>query len=55
LCDIFGEERSDGRYSRLAHNADPSAELPVLMTGTGMYLHVTPDNGVVAKNIGYAC
>lgn len=33
LCVIFGEEHSDGRYSRLARNADPSGELPVLMTG----------------------
>ncbi|KAK7830407.1 l10-interacting myb domain-containing protein, partial [Quercus suber] len=35
LCVIFGEEHADGRYSRLARNADPSGELPVSMTGEG--------------------
>ncbi|XP_008220650.1 PREDICTED: L10-interacting MYB domain-containing protein [Prunus mume] len=33
LCVIFGEENSDGRYSRLACNSDPCGELPFLMTG----------------------
>ncbi|KAF4359328.1 hypothetical protein CsatB_020170 [Cannabis sativa] len=32
LCVIFGEEHSDGRYSRLARDADPFCELPMLMT-----------------------
>ncbi|PON85084.1 Myb/SANT-like domain containing protein [Trema orientale] len=32
LCVIFGEEHSDGRYSRLARDAEPICELPVLMT-----------------------
>lgn len=32
LCVIFGEEHSDGRYSRLARSADPSGEVPVSMT-----------------------
>ncbi|XP_022976982.1 L10-interacting MYB domain-containing protein isoform X1 [Cucurbita maxima] len=32
LCFIFGEESSDRRYSRLAHDTDPSNEVPVLMT-----------------------
>ncbi|XP_048332027.1 uncharacterized protein LOC107419928 isoform X2 [Ziziphus jujuba] len=33
LCVIFGEESSDGRYSRLARNADHMNDLPVLMSG----------------------
>ncbi|KAL5558247.1 hypothetical protein UlMin_034458 [Ulmus minor] len=33
LCVIFGEESSDGRYSRLARNADPISEEPLLMIG----------------------
>ncbi|XP_035538979.1 L10-interacting MYB domain-containing protein isoform X2 [Juglans regia] len=33
LCAIFGEEHSDGRYSRLSRNEEPSGELPMLMTG----------------------
>lgn len=33
LSVIFGEENSDGRYSRLACNSDPCGELPFLMTG----------------------
>lgn len=34
LCVIFGEESSDGRYSRLARSADhPINALPVLMSG----------------------
>ncbi|XP_038897696.1 uncharacterized protein LOC120085651 isoform X1 [Benincasa hispida] len=32
LCFIFGEESSDRRYSRLAHDTDPSNGVPVLMT-----------------------
>lgn len=34
LSVIFGEEHSDGRYSRLARDADSICELPVLMTST---------------------
>lgn len=43
LCVIFGEELADGRYSRLARNADPSGELPVSMTG--MHFPVPPHSG----------
>ena len=32
LCVIFGEEHYDGRYSRLARDADTIYEVPVLMT-----------------------
>ncbi|XP_059592277.1 L10-interacting MYB domain-containing protein isoform X3 [Vitis vinifera] len=35
LCVIYGQESSDGRYSRLARYADPICEVPVLMTGEG--------------------
>jgi hypothetical protein len=47
LCVIFGEEHSDGRYSRLARSADPSGEVPVSMTG--MCFTVTPDSGQQPK------
>ncbi|KAK6912481.1 Myb/SANT-like domain, partial [Dillenia turbinata] len=33
LCIIYGQESSDGRYSRLAHNADTNCETAVLLTG----------------------
>lgn len=41
LCAIFGEEHSDGRYSRLSRNEEPGGELAILMTG--MYLTENPD------------
>lgn len=39
LCIIFGEESSDGRYSQLAHNADPINDFPVLMAGMKISLN----------------
>ncbi|XP_065850849.1 L10-interacting MYB domain-containing protein [Euphorbia lathyris] len=33
LCVIFGEEKFNGRYSRLAQIEDPNSEIPVLMMG----------------------
>lgn len=33
LCVIFGEECSDSRHFSLSHDADPSNELLVLITG----------------------
>ncbi|GAV80076.1 Myb_DNA-bind_3 domain-containing protein [Cephalotus follicularis] len=33
LCVIFGEESSDRRFNRLSFDADPTGEIPVLMTG----------------------
>ncbi|KAK7293115.1 hypothetical protein RJT34_15976 [Clitoria ternatea] len=33
LCVIFGEESSDTRYIRSAHNVDSRSELPILLTG----------------------
>ena len=35
---IFGEEQSDGRYSRLARNTD-LVDLPVLMTSMCIYVY----------------
>lgn len=43
---IFGEEQSNGRYSRLARDVDTSEQLPVPMPC--MYITVTPD---VAKSL----
>ncbi|XAR71485.1 hypothetical protein NMG60_11028775 [Bertholletia excelsa] len=35
LCIIYGEDSSDGRYSRLAHNVDPESELLFVTIGEG--------------------
>ena len=45
LCVIFGEESYDGRYSRLARNADPISEEPVLMIGTNFFFPIIRDFG----------
>ncbi|KAA8525642.1 hypothetical protein F0562_007476 [Nyssa sinensis] len=33
LCVIYGQDNSDGRYSRLARNVEPDSEFPLLMIG----------------------
>ncbi|KAM7459599.1 hypothetical protein LguiA_036593 [Lonicera macranthoides] len=33
LCSIYGQDSSDGRYSRLARNIGPDSEIPVLRIG----------------------
>lgn len=38
LCVIFGEERSDTRYTHLSHNAHPSSESPALIIGVFLTL-----------------
>lgn len=35
LCIIYGQDTSDGKYSRLARNVDPDGEVPLLMIGDG--------------------
>ncbi|THG00043.1 hypothetical protein TEA_018104 [Camellia sinensis var. sinensis] len=34
LCVIYGQDTSDGKYSRLARNVDPDCEVPLLMIGS---------------------
>lgn len=49
LCVIFGEELSDGRYSRLARDVDPVGESPVLMTSTFLLLCLLHSSRIVGS------